>query len=57
MSSKDLPVYVYPTDLLKDNARCVSFIAINSLKTNGSSESKDKGEFLQGIKVMTQCLA
>lgn len=43
MSSKDLPVYVYPTDLLKDNTRCVSFIAINSLKTNGSSESKDKG--------------
>lgn len=43
MSSKDLPVYVYPTDLLKDNTRCVSFIAINSLKTNGSSESEDKG--------------
>lgn len=45
MSSKDLPVYVYPTDLLKDNdnTRCVSFIAINSLKTNGSDENKDKG--------------
>lgn len=45
MSSKDLPVYVYPTDLLKDNdnTRCVSFIAINSLKTNGSDGNKDKG--------------
>ena len=45
MSSKDLPVYVYPADLLKDNdnTRCVSFIAINSLKTNGSDENKDKG--------------